>query len=65
MPTYSGRIVRTWSLSVVIECCQPIRCAITVADIRGNSASSATRIVDGEPDPKPGESTTTTEALTA
>jgi hypothetical protein len=28
-------------LSVVSECAQPIRCAITVAGIRGNSTSSA------------------------
>ena len=31
IPTDSGLIARTRSLSVVIECCQPIRCAITVA----------------------------------
>src|SRR3954447_18025069 len=41
MPTYSGRIRRSLSLSTVNECAQPIRCAITVAGIRGYSTSNA------------------------
>jgi len=40
MPAYSGRICRTRSFNVVIECVQPIRSAITVAGIRGKSANS-------------------------
>ena len=38
---YNGRSCRTRSLRIVNDCVQPIRSAITVAGIRGNSASNA------------------------
>jgi hypothetical protein len=39
-PTYSGRIARTRSLRIVIECAHPIRSAITVAGILGCSRNN-------------------------
>ena len=39
-PRYSGRIIRTRSLSTVIDLSHPIRCAITVAGIVGYSRNN-------------------------
>ena len=40
MPAYSGRITFNRSFKIVIECSHPIRSAITVEGIRGNSFSN-------------------------
>lgn len=41
VPKYSGRIARNRSFNVVAEYGHPIRCAITVDGIRGQSANRA------------------------